>query len=177
MEPRPQQSYFNPLIPRGMRHIGIRRKWFNCYFNPLIPSGMRPVELKAGRLLFWFQSTHPKRDETAAAPSIAGAQNHISIHSSQAGWDVIAKMIFTQAALFQSTHPKRDETFKRIWNSLHLWFQSTHPKRDETSCRQSHFCTGLDFNPLIPSGMRLPIFDEDYRLTLISIHSSQAGWD
>ena len=147
--------YFNPLIPSGMRRaVNVVDPDPLTNFNPLIPSGMRP-------------EANVKQD----------ASKHISIHSSQAGWDVIATMIFTQAALFQSTHPKRDETFKRIWNSLHLWFQSTHPKRDETSCRQSHFCTGLDFNPLIPSGMRLPIFDEDYRLTLISIHSSQAGWD
>ena len=81
------------------------------------------------------------------------------------------------AKVFQSTHPKRDET---VWTVSRKWrtvFQSTHPKRDETRDRHPYkgkakisihsSQAGWDgrirttsndtqnFNPLIPSGMRL----------------------
>ena len=101
----------------------------------------------------------------------------ISIHSSQAGWDLMRKIFISTLNNFNPLIPSgmRQHDKQHVhhlhcisihssqagWDKpryaqglLRYEFQSTHPKRDET------FCCELDTF-----------------VFLISIHSSQAGWD
>ena len=192
-------AYFNPLIPSGMRRLMMlmgslsnfrfqsthpkrdetnrqaAAQYFCCNFNPLIPSGMRHFSLFRFFQRFLFQSTHPKRDEKRGSVNFCFF-SHISIHSSQAGWDQLPFMrariyldfnplipsgmrLFSciphyKDCLFQSTHPKRDETKLYLMSLWYSTFQSTHPKRDETEHVHHKPLAGRYFNPLIPSGMR-----------------------
>ena len=137
---------------------------------------MRPIILYLRSARYLFQSTHPKRDETDAVPAL-----------------------FPYHTQFQSTHPKRDETVVR-YSRLDLLLISIHssqtgwdrlfPTWINTSNISIHSSqTGwdsaihtnlnaiLNFNPLIPNGMRLLVYDFDAMRDYISIHSSQTGWD
>ena len=109
----------------------------------------------------------------------------ISIHSSQTGWDFSHIVFFLLKFLFQSTHPKRDETDYLVFEvcpvpiSIHSsqtgWdWRSTctvpvpysisiHSSQTGwDSCSILSLGSSIDFNPLIPNGMRptLPHVDK-----------------
>ena len=154
------------------------------YFNPLIPNGMRRQSPNGSHHITRFQSTHPKRDETWS-PEDYPAYWTISIHSSQTGWDFSHIVFFLLKFLFQSTHPKRDETDYLVFEvcpvpiSIHSsqtgWdWRSTctvpvpysisiHSSQTGwDSCSILSLGSSIDFNPLIPNGMRptLPHVDK-----------------
>ena len=171
----PTTKHFNPLIPSGMRLRETNSSIGNFVFQSTHPKRDETGQQAGESSPLKFQSTHPKRDETSFLYFVISFII-ISIHSSQAGWDVFlfyALLLFldfnplipsgmrlspffhnTTKKRFQSTHPKRDETSERTYTICRERFQSTHPKRDETGKIKS---VRFFYN--------------------ISIHSSQAGWD
>ena len=172
------QSYFNPLIPSGMRHRPDLLFYGRINFNPLIPSGMRQT-LEYMSAMLGKISIHSSQAGWDLFPHFSFPFYFISIHSSQAGWDetlcVLRRIVDKK---FQSTHPKRDETREKKKELSSFLFQSTHPKRDETSYFWLIIHNFTNFNPLIPSGMRpWTKYRSDPFRNDISIHSSQAGWD
>ena len=79
--------HFNPLIPSGMRLFIDSYRSQIIHFNPLIPSGMR-LETKLKNGCLYCISIHSSQAgwDLWAMP-IAVKSFFISIHSSQAGWD------------------------------------------------------------------------------------------
>ena len=79
----------------------------------------------------WFQSTHPKRDETILSPDFF-VMSFISIHSSQTGWD-------------EDITPIQKQDLISIHSSQTGW----------DYIRDMNLTKSIsNFNPLIPNGMR-----------------------
>ena len=79
-----------------------------------------------------FQSTHPKRDETAGLSCHKQKNSHFNPLIPNGMRPVPYKYETRVPNIFQSTHPKRDETVTEAGDTGDGKFQSTHPKRDET---------------------------------------------
>ena len=156
------KSYFNPLIPNGMRPTarswpaictgfqsthpkrdettgwyadGRRRK----YFNPLIPNGMRRRICKSGTVLLYFNPLIPNGMRPLQFPNLH-PKYIISIHSSQTGWDW-DKDPMVKLTIQISIHSSQTgwDLLSDEMELMERRFQSTHPKRDETVIFQSHF--------------------------------------
>ena len=105
---------FNPLTPRGVRHITNRSHISDTDFNPLTPRGVRHTDWTPPVLPVLFQSTHP------------------------AGGETKTDFRFTLPRIFQSTHPAGGETFNVArYLASNTRFQSTHPAGGETALRKS----------------------------------------
>ena len=126
--------YFNPLIPNGMRRNERAGDEHKCKFQSTHPKRDETAEKASFFIYAWFQSTHPKRDETAAF-SFAYVVDCISIHSSQTGWDQKPKKAIYRMGYFNPLIPNGMRLLRPKFLCQRCIFQSTHPKRDETASK------------------------------------------
>ena len=192
--------YFNPRIPRGMRHptaetaerhirISIHASREGCdigesnilyvgtNFNPRIPRGMRPYTVYSSKQSYGI-SIHASREGCDDA-WMSGGNTLRGFQSTHPARDATGTSgVYREQNKFQSTHPARDATQKEVAAFLGLSI-SIHASRE--GCDQDAGCIGAccgdDFNPRIPRGMRrggnCPLFFSFY----ISIHASREGCD
>ena len=100
-----------------------------------------------------FQSTHPKRDETLYAPCDCTLYD-ISIHSSQTGWDFLKKNSYTDVLI--SIHSSQTGWDVTNFNFISFLCISIHSSQTGWDCQiELKAMQNIDFNPLIPNGMRL----------------------
>ena len=150
-----QQSNFNPRTPRGVRRSKRPRRLDRSSISIHAPrEGCDAARRARLRIRPTFQSTHPARGATEAAPLCVG-----------------------EVAQFQSTHPARGATSTPCAtiapgsyfnprtprgvrpNGLHACaasaqFQSTHPARGATVRFSQRVDDARHFNPRTPRGVR-----------------------
>ena len=101
---------------------------------------------------------------------------HISIHSSQTGWDSTLAMKTRRRIYFNPLIPNGMR--QSVLDAFRQFseFQSTHPKRDETGDKKQAYVSLLISIHSSQTGWDMGSFFIS-SLLQISIHSSQTGWD